>query len=202
MDEHMPVDLTERMTSMSHPLSARFEDALTFAARLHATQVRKGTAIPYIAHLLAVASLVITHGGDEDEAIAALLHDAAEDQGGPPTLEMIRARFGERVAAIVDGCTDTDVAPKPPWRSRKERYLTHLHSTSSSVKLVAAADKLDNVRAIIGDYRTLGPGVWTRFNAGRDDQHWFYRACVTALQGGRASIVRELDAAVQQLEQL
>jgi (p)ppGpp synthase/HD superfamily hydrolase len=140
-------------------LTSRFEEALTFAALRHLTQARKGTTIPYIAHLLAVASLVITHAGDEDEAIAALLHDAVEDQGGLPTREQIRARFGERVAAIVDGCTDTDVIPKPPWRNRKEKYLDHLRAASSSIKLVAAADKLDNVRAIISDFRTIGPTI-------------------------------------------
>ena len=187
---------------MAPTLSTRFEEALIFAARLHATQIRKGTTIPYLAHLLAVASLVITHGGDEDEAIAGLLHDAVEDQGGRPTLEQIRARFGERVATVVESCTDTDVVPKPPWRARKERYLAHLQSASSSVKLVAAADKLDNVRAIVADYRTHGAAIWTRFNAGPEDQRWFYRACVRALHNGPMSIVRELDAAVQQLEQL
>ncbi len=183
-------------------LTGRFEEALIFAAHLHTGQTRKGTTIPYIAHLLAVASLVITHGGNEDEAIGALLHDAVEDQGGKPTLDMIRARFGERVADIVSGCTDTDTMPKPPWRERKERYLAHLKSASPSVKLVAAADKLDNVRAIISDYRTHGAAIWTRFNAGSEDQRWFYRTCVNALHDGPMSIVRELDAAVQQLEQL
>ena len=187
---------------MARQLTSRFEEALTFAAQLHSKQTRKGTTIPYIAHLLAVASLVITHGGDEDEAIAALLHDAVEDQGGPPTRELIRSRFGERVAAIVEGCTDTDVEPKPPWRPRKERYLAHLHSAAPSVKLVAAADKLDNVRAIVADYRIHGAAIWTRFNAGPKDQRWFYRACVSALHDGPMSIIRELDAAVQQLEQL
>lgn len=187
---------------MASTLSARFEEALIFTAQLHAAQTRKGTTIPYLAHLLAVASLVITHGGDEDEAIAGLLHDAVEDQGGQPTLEEIRARFGERVATIVEGCTDTDVVPKPPWRARKERYLAHLQSASPSVKLVAAADKLDNVRAIVRDYQTHGVRVWDRFNAGREDQLWFYRACVTAMHGEPTSIVRELDAAVAQLEQL
>lgn len=187
---------------MAKILSERFEDALTFATRLHATQQRKGTAIPYIAHLLAVASLVITHGGDEDEAIAALLHDAIEDQGGQPTLELIRGRFGERVAAIVERCTDTDVVPKPPWKARKAAYLTHLQASSPSVKLVAAADKLDNMRAIIADFRMHGPETWTQFNAGRDEQQWFYRACVNALQDGPPSIVSELEAAVHQLEQL
>lgn len=184
---------------MSVDLSHRFRKALIFAARLHNDQRRKGTDIPYIAHLLAVASLVITHGGDEDEAIAALLHDAVEDQGGQPTLEMIRTRFGERVAVIVEGCTDTDVVPKPPWKARKECYLAHLKSASPSVKLVAAADKLDNVRAIIADYRTHGAAIWTRFNAGPEDQRWFYRSCVTALHDGPMSLIRELDAAVQQL---
>jgi (p)ppGpp synthase/HD superfamily hydrolase len=187
---------------MSALLFHRFEDALAFTARLHATQIRKGTEIPYIAHLLAVSSLVITHGGDEDEAIAGLLHDAVEDQGGKPILEMIRARFGERVAAIVDGCTDTDVQPKPPWKDRKERYLHHLKEASSSVKLVAAADKLDNVRAIVVDHRDLGDSIWGRFNAGKADQQWFYRGCVTALEGGPQALIRELETVVQQLERL
>jgi GTP pyrophosphokinase len=187
---------------MGARLSHRFEDGLAFAARLHATQTRKGTEIPYMAHLLAVSSLIITHGGDEDEAIAGLLHDAVEDQGGRPILERIRARFGERVAVIVDGCTDTDVTPKPPWRERKERYIHHLKAASPSVKLVAAADKLDNVRAIIADYRMLGPSLWSRFNAGKEEQQWFYRGCVTALAGGSQSLIRELDAVVQQLERL
>lgn len=187
---------------MPPTLTARFEEALIFAAHLHAAQRKKGTEIPYLAHLLAVASLVITHGGDEDEAIAGLLHDAVEDQGGKPTLDQIRTRFGARVASIVEGCTDTDVEPKPPWRARKERYLVHLQSASPSVKLVAAADKLDNVRAIVSDCRTHGASIWTRFNADRDDQLWFYRACMTALNDGPVSIVRELDAAVAQLEKL
>ncbi|MEO7858966.1 MAG: HD domain-containing protein, partial [Nitrospirales bacterium] len=188
-----------RMTPI---LTGRFEEALIFVAHLHAAQCRKGTKTPYLAHLMAVASLVITHGGDEDEAIASLLHDAVEDRGGPPTFEMIRARFGERVAAIVDGCTDTDVVPKPPWQERKERYLKRLASASRSVKLVAAADKLDNVRSIVADHRIHGPDLWKRFNAGPDDQKWFYRSCMTALHGSPASIYTELEAAVRQLEQL
>jgi (p)ppGpp synthase/HD superfamily hydrolase len=121
--------------------------ALEFSTQLHAGQTRKGTAIPYVAHLLAVASLVLTHGGNEDEAIAALLHDAVEDQGGK------RDRFGKNVASIVDDCSDTDVEPKPPWKERKERYLAHLGSASPSAKLVAAADKLDNLEQSL---RTTG----------------------------------------------
>jgi len=155
-------------------LTSRFEETLIFATCLHATQLRKGTTIPYVAHLLGVTNLVITHGGDEDEAIAALLHDSVEDQGGRPTLEKVRASFGDKVAAIVEGCTDTDEIPKPPFKPRKERYLNHLKSASPSVKLVAAADKLDNLRAILADYRTHGPALWSRFSAGYEDQVWYF----------------------------
>ena len=187
---------------MTRILTNRFEEALILAAQLHAKQRKKGTKTPYIAHLLAVASLVITHGGNEDEAIAALLHDAVEDQGGRPTLKLIRGRFGKNVASIVKGCTDADVVPKPPWKARKKRYLTHLRSASPSVKLVAAADKLDNVRSIIADHRTYGDVIWKRFKAGKDDQKWFYRGCVPALKGSPKSIYSDLAAAVGQLEQL
>lgn len=117
-------------------------------------------------------------------------------------MEMIRMQFGERVAAIIDGCTDTNVQPKPPWRERKERYLNHLRTAPLSIKLVAAADKMDNVRAIIADHRNLGDSIWARFNAGKADQQWFYRGCVTALEGGPQALIRELDAVVQQLERL
>ena len=133
-------------------LSPCFDDALVFASRLHAGQLRKGTPVPYVAHLLAVTATVLEHGGDEDEAIAALLHDAVEDQGGAATRAKIRRRFGENVAAIVDGCTDADTIPKPPWQQRKEAYLAHLvGETSPSVRLVSSADKLHNVRSIIAD---------------------------------------------------
>src|SRR5256885_5529462 len=120
-------------------LSARFEEALVFATQLHKEQVRKGTAIPYIAHLLGVTSIVLENGGNEDEAIAALLHDAIEDQGGAATREEIRRRFGDTVVAIVDGCTDAEVMPKPPWRGRKEAYIAHLCQASPSVRLISAA---------------------------------------------------------------
>jgi GTP pyrophosphokinase len=184
-------------------LTSRFEEALGLAARLHAEQKRKGTDIPYVSHLLGVASLVITHGGNEDEAIAALLHDAVEDQGGKPTLERIRQRFGDNVASIVDGCTDACVEPKPPWKERKERYLAHLRTTASpSVKLVAAADKLDNARAIIADHRICGDAIWGRFKAGKEDQKWFYRGCLAALKDCPALIYAELEDAVRGLEQL
>src|SRR6266480_7081738 len=137
-------------------LTSRFEEAITFATQLHAKQLRKGTTIPYIAHLLAVTALVLENGGSEDEAIAALLHDAIEDQGGAATREEIRRRFGNMVVAIVDGCTDAEVVPKPPWRGRKEAYISHLRQASPAVRLISAADKLHNARTILADYRVLG----------------------------------------------
>jgi len=183
-------------------LTARFERGLTFAAQLHADQVRKGTDIPYIAHLLGVASLVLEYGGGEDEAIAALLHDAVEDQGGPPTRARILALFGETVTAIVDGCTDTDEAPKPPWRTRKEAYLAHLSAASSAVLLVSAADKLYNATSILRAYREVGEDVWARFGAGRSEQLWYYRTLITAFRtaGAPVPIVDELDLVVAELE--
>lgn len=182
-------------------LSARFEEALTFAARLHAGQVRKGTAIPYVAHLLAVASLVLEHGASDDEAIAALLHDAAEDQGGKATLDEIRSRFGDVVAEIVEGCTDAWTIPKPPWRERKEAYLASLREASASVCLVSTADKLHNARTILGDYRVLGESLWGRFNGGRDGTLWYYRSLVEVLRAtGPNSLVEELDRVVSEIE--
>ena len=158
------------------PLSDRFDDALVYAARLHRTQTRKGSDIPYVSHLLAVCSLVIEHGGSEDQAIAALLHDAAEDQGGEARLREIHARYGAAVAAIVADCTDAWTEPKPPWRPRKEAYLAALPSKPSASLLVSLADKSHNACAILGDYRVLGDALWDRFNGGRDGTIWYYRA--------------------------
>ena len=184
-------------------LSTRFEEALIFATRLHARQVRKGTPVPYISHLLIVAGMVLEQGGDEDAAIAALLHDAVEDRGGKPTLAKIRRRFGDRVAEIVEGCTDAFTTPKPPWRERKEAYLAHLPQASAAVRLVAAADKLHNARATVADYRALGESVWGHFNGGREGTLWFYRAMVDALRaGGSFPLVEELDRVVSELERL
>jgi GTP pyrophosphokinase len=184
-------------------LSPRFDDALVFATRLHAEQVRKDTAIPYVSHLLSVAALVLEHGGTEDEAIAALLHDAVEDQGGRPTLEAIRERFGPAVAAIVDGCTDSETTPKPPWRARKEAYLAHLAGASRSVRLVSASDKLHNARCILADYRSLGEALWTRFTGGREGTLWYYRALVEAFRGaGGAPPLPELERVVGEIERL
>jgi GTP pyrophosphokinase len=184
-------------------LSTRFEEALVFATRLHREQVRKGTTIPYISHLLGVASIVLEHGGNEDEAIAALLHDAIEDQGGASTREEIRRRFGHTVVAIVDDCTDADVIPKPPWRMRKEAYIAHIAHATPSVRLVSAADKLHNARAILTDYRILGNALWRRFHGGKEGTLWYYRALVNAFRAtGTTSLIEELDRVVSEIERL
>lgn len=182
-------------------LSARFDEALAWAVELHREQPRKGTGIPYVSHLLSVAALVLEHGGTEDQAIAALLHDAVEDQGGKPTAEAIRARFGDVVADIVDGCTDTDVTPKPPWRERKERYLARVRHEPAHVRLVSAADKLHNARTMVTDLRIHGPGFWSRFNAGRDETLWYLGSLVEAFRAaGTTPIVEELARTVAELE--
>ncbi len=184
-------------------LSPHFQEALVFAAQLHAGQTRKGTTVPYIAHLLAVCSIVLEHAGNEDEAIAALLHDAVEDQGGASTREAIRRRFGDVVVAIVDGCTDTDVIPKPPWKARKEAYIAHLRTAPASVRLVSAADKLHNARTVLADYRLLGDALWQRFTGGKDGTLWYYRAVTNALrQAGTTPLIEELERVVSELERL
>jgi GTP pyrophosphokinase len=184
-------------------LSKRFDEALIYAADLHREQKRKATEVPYVAHLLAVASLALEHGASEDEAIAALLHDAIEDQGGAATREEIRRRFGDAVTAIVDGCTDAEVVPKPPWRARKEAYVAHVRSAPPSVRLVSSADKLHNARSILADYRLLGDDVWKRFAGGRDGTLWYYRALVDAYRaGGGTPILDELERVVGELEKL
>jgi (p)ppGpp synthase/HD superfamily hydrolase len=157
-------------------VSDRYRDALGFAFDLHRAQLRKASGVPYVAHVLGVSSLVMEYGGDEEEAIAALLHDAVEDQGGLPMLETIRARFGDRVAEIVLGCSDSVAEPKPPWRGRKERYLEHLRTASRSVKLVSSCDKLYNARTIVADLKRDGESVWSRFTGGKEGTVWYYRA--------------------------
>ncbi len=184
-------------------LSPRFDEALVFARRLHAGQMRKGTTIPYVSHLLAVAAIVLEHGGGEDEAIAALLHDAVEDQGGAATRAEIRRRFGEHVAVIVDGCTDAETVPKPPWRERKEAYLAHIGHASPPVRLVSAADKLHNARSILADYRLLGEALWSRFRGGREGTLWYYRALVDAFRSAEPTpLIDELERTVSELEGL
>lgn len=157
-------------------LTRRFDDALLFASELHRSQVRKGTAVPYLSHLLSVSALVLKNGGDEDQAIAALLHDAAEDQGGRETLEEIRRRFGDRVARIVADCTDAWSLPKPEWRQRKERYINALPGKPPDTLLVSLADKTDNARAILAGYRETGDDIWRRFKGGKEGTRWYYQS--------------------------
>ena len=183
------------------PLGPRFERALVFATRKHAGQHRKGTTVPYLAHLLSVAGLVLEAGGDEDLAIAALLHDVVEDCGGAPMLQEIRRRFGKRVAHVVDGCTDTDLDPKPPWLQRKKDYIAHLRTADADTRLVSAADKLHNVRSIVATYREIGDRVWERFHGKRDGTLWYYRTLLDEFQRKRSSpLIRELERAVIELE--
>lgn len=188
-------------------LGPRFQQAFELAFRLHREQKRKGKPEPYIGHLMAVAALVLEAEGDEDMAIAALLHDAVEDQGGQPTLAVIRREFGDRVAGIVAGCTDADTIPKPPWRARKEQYTAHVRHASPEIRLVSAADKLHNARTILSDYRASGESLWPRFQGGREGTLWYYRALVSSFrQAGSdprvSPLVEELDRVVSELEGL
>jgi GTP pyrophosphokinase len=188
-----------------NPNSPLFRKALAFAAAVHARQFRKGTTIPYVAHLLAVTAIALEHGADEDEATAALLHDAIEDQGGARMREEIRRRFGDRVREIVEGCTDAEVIPKPPWRKRKEAYVAHLRDASPSVLLVSASDKLHNARAILADYRVHGEELWERFAGGREGTLWYYTALVKAFRknpGSHPALVDELARTVSELQSL
>lgn len=183
----------------------RFIAALAFAARVHAEQRRKGVDTPYIAHPLIVAGTVIENGGDEDEAIAALLHDAVEDQGGDEMGAEIARRFGPRVAEIVLGCSDCAVVPKPPWRPRKEKAVAEVREgkLDRSVLLVELADKLHNARAILQDYRVSGEKLWDRFTGGRDGTLWYYRALADAFRKAfDHPLAAELDRTVAELERL
>jgi (p)ppGpp synthase/HD superfamily hydrolase len=157
-------------------LTNRFDTAFCYARQLHHAQTRKCTTIPYISHLMSVSALVIEHGGNEDQAIAALLHDAAEDQGGAETLADIRKIFGDAVADIVSDCTDAWTEPKPQWRLRKEEYLAKLPGKPRQSLLVSLADKTHNAEAILFDYRVLGDSLWDRFNGGAEGTRWYYGA--------------------------
>src|SRR6266700_480787 len=184
-------------------LSPQFEKALTYATRIHGGQLRKKTGIPYIAHILGVAAIAMEYGANETEAIGALLHDAVEDCGGAKRLRDIERKFGKDVAKIVDGCTDTDQTPKPPWRDRKKAYVAHVRHAPMSTKLVSASDKLHNVRAILMDYRQEGEKLWSRFNGGKQGALWYYRALVNAFRGKRIQpLVQEIDRTLTELESL
>lgn len=184
-------------------LTQRFEQALVYATRLHAQQTRKVTGVPYISHLLSVTALVLEAGGNEDEAIAALLHDAVEDQGGAATRAELCQLFGEQVVAIVDGCTECDILPKPPWKERKQRYLEQLRLGSPAVRRVALADKLHNARSLLFDYRQQGEAIWSVFSTGKEGILWFYHTLLKMYREVAPSpMVEELARVVAELEQL
>lgn len=192
-------------TLESPVLTNRFVDALGYAAELHLHQRRKGKGQPYVGHLLGVAAIVIHHGGGEDEVIAALLHDAVEDQGGLPRLHEIREKFGERVAQIVDGCTDSYEASgeKRDWGERKRAYIEKVAHEPAGVRLVSAADKLANAREILADYRGEGDAVFNRFKGGKQGTLWYYRTLVNVFRkAGASPLIDELDRVVSELESL
>ncbi len=170
------------MTILGH----RFTEALCWANQLHVEQRRKASGAPYVSHVLAVASLVIENGGSEDESIAALLHDAAEDCGGEQTLRRICDHFGSSVADIVLGCSDTIESPKPPWRQRKESHLLQLATAQPSIQLVSIADKLHNLRTTLHQYVADGEPSWSHFHGGRKGTLWYYEEIVRIFQSSRA----------------
>lgn len=182
-------------------LSTRYDDAILFALSAHRTQIRKGSGAPYATHLLSVSALVGEYGGDEEQMIAALLHDVIEDQG--VTEQELTARFGERVAHIVVACTDAFELPKPPWQPRKERYLAALRDEPADVKLVSACDKLHNARSIQRDRHlpNVGETVWSRFSVPREKTLWYYRSLIEALSHNWSHpIFIELEAVVADIE--
>ena len=182
-------------------LGLGLQRAFRYAAEKHAGQTRKKTAVPYLSHLMAVAALVLEAGGDEDMAIAALLHDVVEDCGGMPRLREVRKQFGTRVAKIVEGCTDAYVVPKPEWLERKKNYLREVKHADAETRLVSAADKLHNVRTILADYRRDGESIWKRFTGKKEGTLWYYRALSDEYRRrGPNRITRELEIAVAELE--
>ena len=186
-------------------LTDQFAKAMIYAERKHHTQVRKGGDIPYVGHLLSVAGLVINDNGSEEQAIAALLHDAVEDAGGPETLLEIRTEFGDDVARIVEECSDTDKEPKPPWLERKQAYINHLGAVGEDTLLVSVADKLDNARSMLRDYNEHGPSLWQRFNRKNPDDHlWYYGSLLDAYRqrGLDSWMVDELARVVGDLKNL
>jgi (p)ppGpp synthase/HD superfamily hydrolase len=193
-----------RMPPLKPPkLGPRLQRAFRYAAGKHAGQTRKQTAVPYLSHLMAVASLVLEAGGDEDMAIAALLHDVVEDCGGMPRLREIREQFGSRVAKIVEGCTDSFGEPKREWIERKKDYLREVKHADAETRLVSASDKLHNVRTILADYRLDGEKIWTRFSGKKEGTLWYYRALSDEYRRRNPNrITRELEIAVAELERM
>ena len=190
-------------------LTERFKQALVFAFDLHKKQLRKGPAtLPYFLHLMSVSALVVENGGDENQAIAGLLHDAIEDQaisyGGADKLRKeIKKRFGERVLEIVNACTDAESIPKPPWRERKKAYIDSIAREPEYVRLVSLADKVHNARAILSDYRVYGESVWERFVGKKEGSLWYYRSLADVFsRQGPEPLAGELERIVSEIERL
>jgi GTP pyrophosphokinase len=182
-------------------LGERFEAAMRYAMAAHQGQTRKGGDTPYFSHLMGVASIVLDEGGDEDDAIAALLHDVAEDHGGRPRLDDVRARFGDKVARIVEACTDSWTTPKEPWIDRKRQYVEHARHLAVDELRVSAADKVHNAWSILRDLRSVGDRTWERFNAKPDDVMWYYQSLVRAFrEAGGSPLVDELARIVRGIE--
>lgn len=181
-------------------LSVRYQAALNMAFELHQNQERKGSREPYFTHLMSVSALVLENGGTENQAIAALLHDAVEDQGGLPTLERIRSEFGEEVAVIVGGCTDAYTNPKPAWKERKTKYLERLKTESDLVLMVALSDKVHNARSILRDYQKEGDVIWERFKGGKAGTLWYYQSLANIFDESSFSFLKhELRQIVEEI---
>ncbi len=185
-------------------ISEKFEEALVYATQAHGNQMRKKTGIPFVAHILGVTAIALEYGASETEAISALLHDTVEDCGGADRFRDIREKFGDDVAGIVDGCTDTYETPKPPWLKRKRAYIEHLKDSDSPTRLVSASDKLHNTRAILAELRRHGTDVFDRFGGKKDGTLWYYRTLVTAFRehGNHTDLIGELDRVVTEIEKL
>jgi (p)ppGpp synthase/HD superfamily hydrolase len=184
-------------------LSERFDQALVLASSLHRKQVRKASGVPYVAHLLAVASLVLEEGGSEDMAIAALLHDAAEDQGGEETLAEIASAFGVAVASWVRQASDTFAKPKPDWEMRKRNHLAEIPMADREARLIMLADKVHNARSILADYARVGPAVWARFSVPRERTLWYYESLLDVFDCGLSPVLYEtLRVCVTRMKEL
>ena len=188
-------------------MTQRFVDAIQLAYTLHAKQTRKSPfQIPYIGHLLRVSGLTIEYQADEDTAIAALLHDSVEDQGGMETAKLIRDKFGDRVAGFVLDCSDSTrqkKQAKAPWKERKEAYINHLKVAPQESRLISACDKLDNLRCSISSFRVQGPAFWTNFNSNQDDFLWYYMTIIDVLEEvGQCPALDDLKDAYTQFVQL
>ena len=181
-------------------LTSRFTEALVYATQLHSQQTRKGSGVPYISHLLSVTALVLEDGGDEDQAIAALLHDAIEDQGGDKTRQEIKAKFGDRVVNIVNGCTDSEVIPKPPWKERKQKYIEKMRHASPEVRRVSMADKLHNARSILTEYRQQGDEVWNKFKGGKEGTLWYFDSLLNVHKDSSSFLKQEFQRVIEELK--